>query len=123
MLFCVSDQDQQLETSGICYYTMESTSELTTPPPPFAISGSRACGKVVYHRSTLPLSIILCHCSEFRKTFDAFSLAFDPFYNTTLQWASFSTDSESPIRITFFQISDRALRWQSARPVKNAIRH
>ena len=100
MLFCGPDHNQQLNTSTNRYYSMESTSEPTTPPPPSAFSGSCACGKDVYHSSTPPLSITFCHCIECRKASGAPFLAFGLFHNTALQWVSSSADRKPPIRIT-----------------------
>lgn len=86
---------------------MDPTSELPVSPPPSVLSGSCLCGQVVYHSSTLPLSITLCHCIECRKASGAPFLTFGLFHNAALQWTSSSTDKEPTIRIT----PSPALKW------------
>ena len=46
--------------------TIEPTSDVPTVPPPSVISGRCACGQVIFHSATPPLSITLCHCVECR---------------------------------------------------------
>lgn len=79
---------------------MEPTSEPVSPETPIALTGSCACGLVVYRSRTLPLSITLCHCVPCRKASGAPFLSFGLFHNTALDWGGSGSQSAPPIKIT-----------------------
>lgn len=81
------------------FVRMEPTSDPAPEQAPFVISGSCACGMVIYKSTTLPLSITLCHCTPCRKASGAPFLSFGLFHNTALQWSSPDYQKDPPIKI------------------------
>lgn len=77
---------------------MESTAETVAANSPSVIRGSCACGQVVFHSSTLPISITLYHYTQYRKTYGSPFLSFGLFHNSALQWSSTYTEIEALIK-------------------------
>ena len=88
---------------------MEPTSDPASPPPPSVLSGTCACGQVMYESSTLPISVTLCHCIECRKASGAPFLTFGLFHNTALKWSAPSLDGDLPIKITASPVSEQGV--------------